>query len=565
MDAVVAQLKTQITERPGFNRLLEIIPGSITWLFLIGPVLLSLVRPVWVAYFIIAFDLFWLVKSLRLSTYLIRGYSKLYRLQRIDWLERLGELEDVDSSAAVVADELSLWVEQHPKVTRRIQFSVQAQEDRAKYLLLKTHLAELEELQTRQNTILKPSELYNVVILATYNESLDILEPSVQALIDTNYPIKQLMLVVAYEERGGKQTEDNANYIIDTYGDKFAYAVAIKHPDGLAGEVRGKGANITFAGRLLTDYINEQQIDPEHVIVTTFDSDHRPSANYFAHLSYSYATNVNRVRKSYQPIPMFYNNIWDAPAPMRIIATGNSFWMIMEAMRPRRLRNFAAHAQSLRALIDTDYWSVTSIVEDGHQYWRTYFTYDGDHQVVPLFVPVFQDAVLAKSYLKTFKVQYLQLRRWAWGISDFPYVVINAMRNKRIKTSDKLLQIGRLFEGHFSWATAPVILTFVAWLPLFLNRRFSEQLLAHELPVIASRILTLAMLGIFTTILISLLSLPPKPARYRRTRFIGMIAQWVLLPFTAIFFSSFAAIDAQTRLMFGRYLDFRVTEKATKR
>ena len=95
---------------------------------------------------------------------------------------------------------------------------------------------------------------------------------------------------------------------------------------------------------------------------------------------------------------------------MRIIATNNSFWLLMETMRPHRLRNFAAHAQSLRALLDTDFWSVSTPVEDGHQYWRSYFAFNGDHHVVPMYVPVYQDAVLAETYPKTFVAQYKQLR-----------------------------------------------------------------------------------------------------------------------------------------------------------
>jgi hypothetical protein len=96
---------------------------------------------------------------------------------------------------------------------------------------------------------------------------------------------------------------------------------------------------------------------------------------------------------SYQPLPIYTNNIWDAPAPMRVIATGNSFWNIVLGLRPHMLRNFSSHAQSMAALIDTDFWSVRTIVEDGHQFWRTYFRFDGRHEVYPIFTPIFQDAV----------------------------------------------------------------------------------------------------------------------------------------------------------------------------
>ncbi len=553
-----------LADKHWFIRLLEITPGFITWAFIMMPVILSRFEPVWVAYFIIGFDLIWLAKSFRLSYYLVRGYTKLRRDQKIDWQKRLAQLGNPGGAIASLQRELKELSSEPVAGHWWGYFSRKGWRWIVKHRGLVASIRELEDLAYHKNVILDPKDIINVVIIATYNESLEILEPSLESLLTVNYPLSQLMVVFAYEERGGAATESNVNYLVEKYGSKFAMTMAVKHPVDIPGEAIGKGANISFAARKLTAELEKRKIAPENVIITTFDSDHRPDEQYFAYLSYVYAINPNRTHKSYQPVPMFYNNIWDVPAPMRVIATGNSFWVIMEAMRPHRLRNFAAHAQSLKTLIDTDYWSITSIVEDGHQYWRTYFTYNGDHQVVPLFIPVYQDAVLADGYIKTFKVQYLQLRRWAWGISDFPYVVRQSMKNRQIALGDKLIHIWRLFEGHFSWATAPLILTFVAWLPLYLNPRFADMLLAHQLPIIASRILNLAMLGLSITVIISLISLPPRPKRYGRGKIIEVVAQWLLLPIIAIVFSAFTAIDSQTRLMLGKYLDFRVTDKARK-
>jgi hypothetical protein len=562
---VATGIKPHIVEQRWFTRLLEIIPGLVTWIFILGPVILSVVEPILVAYFIIAFDLFWLIKSFRLSYHLIRGYNRLHLYQKVDWNERLRQLEDIPAAIDDVRKKIGAMLQQSPNIANSLHLKRSARRQSKIYREMRSWLEQLLVLEEKQSVIIKPAELLNVVIIATYNESLDVLEPTVQALLSADYPASQLMLVIAYEERGGEETELNANELLEKYGKSFAYAMAVKHPDGLPGEAKVKGANISYAARQVTKILTEQNVNPDNVIVTTFDADNRPSRNYFSYLSFSYAVDPNRQHRSFQPIPMFYNNIWDVPAPMRVVSTGNSFWIIVEAMRPHRLRNFAAHAQGLKALIDTDYWSVTSIVEDGHQFWRTYFTYDGDHAVVPLFTPVYQDAVLAGTYLKTMKAQYVQLRRWAWGVSDFVYVVKNFIGNKRIHWFDKVVQATRLFEGHFSWATAPLILTFVAWLPLYLNQPFSQQALAHNLPRIASRILTVTMLGLVTTVLISLISLPPKPPRYRPTRFISMVAQWALMPVVAICFGAFAAIDSQTRLMLGKYLDWRVTEKAVKK
>lgn len=544
------QAKTGWLDSHWFQRILEIFPGSLSWTFLALPIILSFFRPVWVAYFIIAFDLFWLIKSFRLAINLIRGYSRLHQAQQVDWPAELASLRNISKRIT----ELQAQYRSLPRTSTKRPYVEQ-------------QLAQWKDLAERQSTILDPGEIYNAVIIATYNESMDILEPSVKALTEAEYDLSKLILIIAYEGRGGAEIEKTANTLIEKYGKKFKYAAAIKHPDGIKGEVKGggKGPNITWAGRELTKYIEKQGIDPNNVIVTTLDSDHRPSSQYFSQLTFMFATDVNRLRRSYQPIAMFLNNIWDAPAPMRLIATGNSFWLLMESMRPNRMRNFAAHAQGLGALIETDYWSVTTIVEDGHQYWRSYFAFDGDHKVVPLYTPVYQDAVLADTYMRTFKVQYLQLRRWAWGVTDIPYVIKESIRNKRAPLGDKLVQLGRLIEGHFSWATAPLIVTFVAWLPLYLNSSFSDNILAHQLPVITSRIMTVALIGMFITITISLISLPPRPARYRKSRHLGMIFQWVLIPFTSIIFSACAALDSQTRLMLGKYLEFFVTEKGTRK
>ena len=70
------------------------------------------------------------------------------------------------------------------------------------------------------------------------------------------------------------------------------------------------------------------------------------------------------------------------------------------------------------------------------------------------------------------------------------------------------------------------------------------------------------MLGIAVAIFTSFKLLPPKPARYKKSRNILMLLQWVLMPVTAIVYNSAAAFYSQTRLFFGKYLDkFDVTEK----
>jgi hypothetical protein len=225
------------------------------------------------------------------------------------------------------------------------------------------------------------------------------------------------------------------------------------------------------------------------------------------------------------------------------------------------LRNFSAHAQNMKALIDMDFWSVRTIVEDGHQFWRSYFRYDGDYRVLPLYIPIYQDAVLTDSYRKTLKAQFIQLRRWTYGASDIAFVIDKGFFKKnKVPRLDLIAKTWRLTEGHVSWAAAPLLVLFAGYIPALFN---PQSYAANELPLILSNIQRFAMIGVVVLIYSALKTLPPKPARYKRRRSLWMILQWVYLPVTTIGYNSLAAFNSQTRLMFRKYIDkFDVTEKA---
>lgn len=518
-------------ERSWRYRLGEIFPGALTWTLLLMPVVLGFLNPNLFAVFIIAFLLIWFVKALGLNIRSFEGFHMIKQQGKLDWGILNADLE---------AGRLT-----HPDMK-----------------LPKWHKGNVARLSERP-LCMKPSEVIHALLVTLYTEPRDVLEPTIKHIVDSRYDLKKVILIIAYEERTGPPTQQIAEDMIKEYGHHFYHAEAIKHTV-LPGEVKGKGGNITCSGRKLQKFLAEKNIDPIRVPVTTLDTDNRPHPSYLAALTYTYCSTEDPHYVSYQPIPLFLNNIWDAPSAMRVIATGNSFWNIVCSLRPHMLRNFSSHAQSMAALIDTDFWSVRTIVEDGHQFWRTYFRYDGRHEVYPIFLPIYQDAVLANTYVRTFKNQFLQLRRWAWGASDIAYVASKGFRKgSKVPKVDLMMKLLRLIEGHISWSTASLLLAFGALIPVLVQ---PENYVASQLPHIASLIGSIALGGIFVTLFLSLKSLPPKPERYKRHRTILMVLQWVLLPVTTILFNTFAAVNSQTRLMFGWYLgDFQSTEKMVKK
>jgi hypothetical protein len=282
-------------------------------------------------------------------------------------------------------------------------------------------------------------------------------------------------------------------------------------------------------------------------------------------VTYEYIVHEDRKHLSYQPISLFLNNIWDAPAPMRVVATGNSFWNIISSMRPHTLRNFASHSQPMDALVEMDFWSTRTIVEDGHQYWRSYFHFDGDYSVTPIYVPIYQDAVLSDTYRRTLVAQFIQLRRWAYGASDIPYVATRILtRDRSVPFGAGMSRLLRLIDGHVTLASISILVAVGGWVPLLMNSHAAQSLPAHMLPEVISRVQQVAMVGLFITVFLGFKMLPPRPARYKRHRSVGMLLQWCLMPVTAIAYSAASAFNAQTHLFLGKYLDkFDVTEKAT--
>ncbi len=521
-------------DRRGHYRFFEILPGALSWTLLLLPLILSLINVTVAVFFILGYLLIFFVRSIAYTTRALAGYRTMKQHMRLDWNGLAADIE-----AGKMTDK---------KIKRP-----------------KWHFENLKRYrqQAKENSgVFKPSELTHAVIIATVNESREVLEPTIQAVINSDYDAGRMILVIAYEGRAGQPAEKRVQELIQVYGGKFRHAMAVKHPAGVPGEIVGKGANITHAGRALKKYLAKAKLDPAKVIVTTLDADNRPHPRYFAVLSYVYCVAPNPVKASYQPLPMFTNNIWDAPTLMRVVATGNNLFYIVNTQRPHLSRNFSAHAQSMRALIDMDFWSVRTIVEDGHHFWRSYFHFDGDYRVYPLSIPIYQDAVLAEGYIRTLKAQFIQLRRWTYGASDVAYVADKGFyhRNKAPKF-DVVAKFFRLLEGHVTWATGPLLIYFAAFIPPLVH---PQNLAANQLPLIVSRVQRIGILGLLATIYVCLITLPPRPARYKRHHHIFMLTQWIFLPVTSVAYGCLAAFNSQTRLMFKRYLSkFDVTEHAT--
>ncbi len=534
-------LEIPIKKRTKLYRFFEMVPAILSYGTILLLIILSLISPLAAAIYLLIIIITVLVKAVGIGVHTVGGRNRLNKAQNINWHARLSQLEN-------------------PVINYE-----QIQNVYSKSFGFDAHKENLRLIAADSEAFPKPSQLYNTVIIAAYNEAYEVIEPTIQSIVDTTYDNDKLIIVFAYEQRGEAPIKKTAEMLKKKFGHKFKAFHLVEHPRDIPNEVVGKGGNITYAGHFLKRWLNEHRIAYKDVIVTTLDCDNRPHATYFDYVTYEYVIHEDRKHLSYQPISLFLNNIWDAPAPMRVLATGNSFWNIISSMRPHTLRNFASHSQPMDALVEMDFWSTHTIVEDGHQYWRSYFYFGGNYAVTPIYVPIYQDAVLAQTYRRTLKAQFIQLRRWAYGASDIPYVATRIFtRHRNVPLLGGLARLLRLIDGHITLASVAILVAVGGWIPLLINSQSAHDIAAHQLPEVVSGIQRVAMFGLFITVFLGFKMLPPRPERYKRRRTVWMVLQWFLMPVTAIVYSAASAFNAQTHLLLGKYLDkFEATEKAT--
>jgi cellulose synthase/poly-beta-1,6-N-acetylglucosamine synthase-like glycosyltransferase len=488
----------------GQLRFWEMFPGLLVWGTFFLAIALTFVVPIWVIAFIIVFDLLWLFRVIYFNIFVVQSWKRLRKTREIDWQVRLGDVKGSD-------------------------------------------------------------EIYHLIFLPTYKEEYQVIQSTIRSLKQNAFPNKRMIVVLGGEEGDKVQFMKNAHRIESEFGGVFFDLIWTVHPKGLEGEIPGKGSNLNWMGNRVVEILDEKypQIADEHLVVSAFDVDTIAHPQYFSYLTHQFCTVENPLRCSYQPIALFSNNIWTAKAPVRVGAFGTTFWLFGELARPDRLWTFSSHSMPWVMLKDVGFWQKDIVSEDSRIFMQAFLHYHGDYRVEPLHLPVSMDAVSGEGYWDSLKALYGQMRRWAWGVEHLPYLIDGFSRDKTIPKRKKFKYFFNHVEGMYTWATAPVIMFLLGWFPLLVAKGQNEALV-QAAPFTLEQLMQLAMIGIFVSAIMSLTLLPRRPKQIKKHTWAIMLLQWALLPITFIVFGSFPAVDAQTRLMTGRYLGFNVTKKVRK-
>jgi cellulose synthase/poly-beta-1,6-N-acetylglucosamine synthase-like glycosyltransferase len=494
------------------QRALEIAPGALTWTILIAPVLASFIFAPYIALAIFLVDVYWFVRTALVVAGIRSTYLKMKAATRVDWW---GRCQALAGSPGVI----------------------------------------------------DPREVVHAVLIPTYTEPYPILRETVRAIAESAYPTENKVVAIITRETDRVGWE-NVGRLQAEFGSRLRGFFHIKDPL-LPGIVVGKSAAMAFGGPVLRRELDAMGLDPKNVIVTDLDSDFRVHPQYFAYITHHYASEPRRLDCIYQPIPMFHNNLWRVPFAVRIMASACTQWQMFLSSRSDRLVAFSSYSMSLDLVTRAGYWDDDVIPEDSRFYWKSFFATHGGLKMVPVMLPIYGDAPEASDQgtwerVKTHANQYNQIKRWAWGVSDVPYVTVRLLRHPEIPLWLRARRYGYMVFNHLTWTTLPVLLLFGAALPRLLQFDWNLTLQAEQLGGYAFILINIAFLNIAALILVERRINPPMPRNWSFARQVWAYLQLGLYPVVGLIFSVLPALEAQSRLMVGMYLEYKVTEKVAE-
>lgn len=490
-----------IKHEKGILRVLEIVPGFFSWNLILFPYWGIFVIPVVVAYFVLAFNIYWFYQSFQIALAAFISHLRIQAAIAYDWIKDIKDFQD-------------------------------------------------------------GNKVHHIIIIPTYKEPLHILERTFNSLKKQTLPKNQMTIVLATEK---KEAEEDRRKKVAALKEKFGKTFAnffITVHELVAGEVAGKSSNENYAAIWAKrELVEKKGWDIRYLIVTSCDADTKFHPKYFASLTFKFLDDPNRYLRFWQGPIMYYNNIWELPAITRVPNTLGSIWNMSQMPRRDRLINMSTYSLSFKLLDDVGYWDADKIPEDWGIFFKAYYKKQGKIEVEPIYLPLFVDAPQSKSLFKTLKSQYEQYKRWAWGASDDPWIIKNYFFVPGVPFWDKTMRLIFVIWAHFLWPVNWFVITLGLTLPSLLNPRFARTALGYTVPRLSSFVLTVALVFLIVMLILDNIYKPKRPEKIPTWRALLVPFEFILMPVAGFFFNALPGIDAHTRLMLGKYIEYRATEK----
>lgn len=225
----------------------------------------------------------------------------------------------------------------------------------------------------------------------------------------------------------------------------------------------------------------------------------------------------------------------------------------------------STYSMSLWLLESVGYWDVDIIPEDWHIFLQAFSKFGAKVRTKPIYLVTSGDGIVGNTVAETFKNRYDQEKRWAWGVTDIPYAINNLSSAHHISWIDKMFRIASVLETHLFWPSSFFILSIAAFIPSLVNPYFSTTMLGYLLPRVAGIMLTLGSCFILVYAYLDFQARRILLKKPEQKRIPQLLVQWTLYPFLSPivsgFLSSIPALEAHTRMLLKKPIDYKVTKK----
>ncbi|KAK4164258.1 glycosyl transferase family group 2-domain-containing protein [Cladorrhinum sp. PSN259] len=287
-----------------------------------------------------------------------------------------------------------------------------------------------------------PYHIIHAIVIPNYKEETDTLRETLEVLACHHQARTTYDVYLAMEQRE-QNAELKASRLINEFSKKFRFIDFTMHPSDIPGELAGKGSNMAWAARKLSErYLIGQRKD---VIVTGIDADSHLSTNYFGLVTTMHMVYPNTANTTLYSAPIIFDrNAHIVPAIVRVAdvlwsAAGMSGLYKGSSVAPPT----SVYSVPLELVDRVGGWDCDSeaIGEDLHMYLKCFFALNGNLTVRTVLSPVSQTNVSGNGSGKglagikmDIEARYKQAKRHMWGALDTGYAlrkVVEAWRERK--------------------------------------------------------------------------------------------------------------------------------------
>jgi len=228
----------------------------------------------------------------------------------------------------------------------------------------------------------------------------------------------------------------------------------------------------------------------------------------------------------------------------------------------------STYTLSMRLAEETQFWDPAVISEDWHVYLGVMFARDGDVSVSPIFLPTYSDATDGPTPWQALVNRYLQVLRHSWGAEDVGYLLKTMIGERRLPRAITAFRSLQVLHDHVMRVAAWFIVMTgyildIGMVRTAMARTIYEVAVTSMDPLhVVLRFFFITGCTVITVSVIVELYRNPAPKSWAPGRLaLEVLLMWLSMPFIGFFLGAAPAVHAQTKLMLGLPLSWRVTPK----